>query len=98
MAIIIERKIMEEILKLLELEKTIEVAKENRKTAENEENLANKAFSNKLQHILDSGKVKFDHVYIINEKAVIFRKRFRDEECRHGKHDYSYEILPLVTS
>jgi hypothetical protein len=87
------------ILELIELDNRYTVAKEEKKAVDAKEDEARKAYQNMLKHLIDSNSVKVDQVYLIDGKAVIFRKKTRyDDHGRcHPHYDYSYEVLSVTS-
>lgn len=56
------------------------------------------AYFGRLADMIEKGVVKTDQIYMIDGKAVVFRKTRRDRDCdRSIRHEYSFEILPMAS-
>jgi hypothetical protein len=84
------------ILELFDLKDRFEIAKKEHEDATKVEEAACSAYYGQLHDMIDKGVVKVNQVYMINGKAVVFRKRRIDDRDYDRPHyDYSFEILPV---
>jgi predicted nuclease of restriction endonuclease-like RecB superfamily len=85
----------EKILELMELKSRYDTAKEEKYATDRREDAARRSFNGQLRSLIDGCVVQTDQVYIVNGKAVIFRKVQCEGNEREPQYDYSYEVLPV---